>query len=215
MSTIDWANLGFGYMKTDFNVRCYYRNGKWGEIEASDSEYIPLHIAATALHYGQEAFEGLKAFRGKDGQIRIFRLEDNALRMQSSSRGILMAEVRITSYNVCYTKLLRDAPREDVLLPFLRNGEIPALDGRIGNCVDQVAQGDPRLLNTINEKIGYQIRAAGNPSRKLMINPIPEIAAPTIVHESIKLFSKILYSADLLNSVLKPKLKIPNINPCH
>ncbi len=107
MSTIDWANLGFGYMKTDFNVRCYYRNGKWGEIEASDSEYIPLHIAATALHYGQEAFEGLKAFRGKDGQIRIFRLEDNALRMQSSSRGILMAEVPVDIFSNAVKKAVK------------------------------------------------------------------------------------------------------------
>jgi branched-chain amino acid aminotransferase len=107
MSTIDWANLGFGYMKTDFNVRCYYRNGKWGEIEQSDSEYIPLHIAATALHYGQEAFEGLKAFRGKDGQIRIFRLEENALRMQTSSQGILMAEVPVDIFAEAVKKAVR------------------------------------------------------------------------------------------------------------
>ena len=57
---MDWGNLPFGYFKTDYNVRTYYRNGKWGELEISSSEYIPLHIAATALHYGQEAFEGLR-----------------------------------------------------------------------------------------------------------------------------------------------------------
>jgi hypothetical protein len=64
---IDWANLSFGYMPTDYNVRCCYKNGEWGEIEISSSELIPMHMAATCLHYGQEAFEGLKAFRGKDG----------------------------------------------------------------------------------------------------------------------------------------------------
>ena len=71
---LDWGNLSFGYIPTDYNVRCYFRDGKWGEIEVSQSEEVNLHIAATCLHYGQEIFEGLKAFRGKDGKIRIFRL---------------------------------------------------------------------------------------------------------------------------------------------
>ena len=55
-------------MKTDYNVRIYYRNEQWGELEVCSEETIPMHMAATCLHYGQEAFEGLKAFRGKDGK---------------------------------------------------------------------------------------------------------------------------------------------------
>ncbi len=93
MKEIDWSNLSFGYMPTDYNVRINYRDGAWGELEVSDSEYINLHMAATCLHYGQESFEGLKAFRGKDDKIRIFRMEENAKRMQSSCRGIMMAEL--------------------------------------------------------------------------------------------------------------------------
>ena len=58
-TAIDWSNIGFGYMPTDYNVRCYYRDGKWGDIEVSTSDKIEMHIAATALHYGQEIFEGL------------------------------------------------------------------------------------------------------------------------------------------------------------
>ena len=73
MESFDWKNLSFGYVKTDYNIRCYFRNGKWGELEISSSEYIHIHMAATSLHYGQEAFEGLKAFRGKDNRIRVFR----------------------------------------------------------------------------------------------------------------------------------------------
>ena len=69
------------------------RDGKWGEIEVSSSETIDIHIAATALHYGQEIFEGLKAFRGKDGKIRVFRPEENARRIRESARGIKMAEL--------------------------------------------------------------------------------------------------------------------------
>lgn len=93
MEKIDWANLSFGYVPTDYNVRCYYRNGKWGEIEVSSSEQLSIHMAATCLHYGQEAFEGLKAFRCPDGHIRIFRMKDNAERLQSTCRGILMPEL--------------------------------------------------------------------------------------------------------------------------
>ena len=61
---IDWSNLSFGYMKTDYNVRCYFRNGAWGEIELSSEESINMHMAATCLHYGQEAFEGLDGLAG-------------------------------------------------------------------------------------------------------------------------------------------------------
>lgn len=90
---LDWANLSFGYVPTDYNVRSTFRDGKWSPIEETDSTTIDLHIAATALHYGQEIFEGLKAFRGKDGKIRIFRLEENARRIAESARGLLMAPV--------------------------------------------------------------------------------------------------------------------------
>ena len=92
---IDWSGLVFGYMPTDINVRCSFRDGKWGPIEETDSEYINIHMAATALHYGQEIFEGLKAFRGKDGKVRIFRLEDNAKRIIESAKGLMMEPVPV------------------------------------------------------------------------------------------------------------------------
>ena len=82
MLNIDWKNLPFGYFKTDYNVRCYWRNGEWGELEVSSDETINIHIAATCLHYAQEAFEGLKAYNSKDGRVLLFRPEMNAERMQ-------------------------------------------------------------------------------------------------------------------------------------
>ena len=90
---IDWGTLPFAYYPTDFNVRCTFKDGKWEEPEVSDSEYIPVHMAATGLHYGQEAFEGLKAYRGTDGKVRLFRWRENAKRMQTSADGIMMAKV--------------------------------------------------------------------------------------------------------------------------
>lgn len=104
---LDWSNLKFGYHKTDYNVRCYYRDGKWGELEVSSSEYIPMHMAATCLHYGQECFEGLKAYRGKDGKIRVFRVEENAKRMQSTCRGTLMAELPVEKFKEAVLKVVK------------------------------------------------------------------------------------------------------------
>ena len=95
---IDWSNLSFSYTKTDYNVRCIYKDGKWGDIEISDSEYVPLHIASSCLHYGQESFEGLKAFRGKDGKIRIFRPEENAKRFIRSAEGVKMAPLPVEKF---------------------------------------------------------------------------------------------------------------------
>lgn len=107
MTNIDWKNLAFGYMKTDYNVRCYYRDGKWGELEVSSSEQIPIHMAATCLHYGQEAFEGLKAFRGKDDKVRIFRMDENAKRLESSCKGIMMADFPMEKFKEAVKKVIK------------------------------------------------------------------------------------------------------------
>lgn len=107
MKEIDWANLSFGYVKTDYNVRCYYRNGAWGELELSSEETLNIHMAATCLHYGQEAFEGLKAYRCKDGKIRIFRPEANAERLQSTCNGILMPELPTELFMAAVKKVVK------------------------------------------------------------------------------------------------------------
>jgi len=107
MENIDWGNLAFGYMKTDYNIRCTFKDGAWGELEVSDSEYVSLHMAATSLHYGQESFEGLKAFRGKDGKIRIFRMDENAKRMQDSSVGTMMAVLPVEKFEEAVVKAVK------------------------------------------------------------------------------------------------------------
>lgn len=107
METINWSDLSFSYMPTDYNIRCYWRNGEWGELEVSSSEYIPMHMAATCLHYGQEAFEGLKAFKGKDGKIRIFRLDENAKRLQSSCDSILMQRLPVEKFKEAVIKAVK------------------------------------------------------------------------------------------------------------
>lgn len=107
MDNLNWSELSFGYLPTDYNIRCYYRDGKWGELEVSTSENVTMHMAATCLHYGQEAFEGQKAFRGKDGKIRIFRVEDNAKRMQDSARTIMMEPFPVDKFVEAVKKVVK------------------------------------------------------------------------------------------------------------
>ena len=107
MEQIDWSNLTFGYMKTDYNIRCTFKNGEWSELEVSESEAVTMHMAATCIHYGQETFEGLKAFKGKDGKIRIFRMRDNALRMQDSCAGTLMAQLPVEKFEEAVIKAVK------------------------------------------------------------------------------------------------------------
>ncbi|MDO5577327.1 MAG: branched-chain amino acid aminotransferase, partial [Fibrobacter sp.] len=87
---IEWKDLGFKYMQTDSFVRVDYRNGKWGKIETCTDSSISIHVAATALHYGQAAFEGAKAFRRADGTVGIFRPLDNARRMIDTGKRLVM-----------------------------------------------------------------------------------------------------------------------------
>lgn len=107
MQNIDYSTLGFGYVKTDYNVRSQWKNGAWGEIEVHTEETIPLHIAASCLHYGQEAFEGLKAYRCPDGHVRVFRADENAARLQSTCRGIMMPEVSTEMFLEMVDRVIR------------------------------------------------------------------------------------------------------------
>lgn len=87
----EWSELRFDYYKTDYNVRYNYAPDKgWSAMQLSSDEYLPVPLAAACLHYGSSLFEGLKAFRGADGKVRIFRLEDTVVRLQSSARRLCL-----------------------------------------------------------------------------------------------------------------------------
>lgn len=87
---LDWGALGFDYQKTDFNARYAFTDGKWSDMVITDDEYIRMHMSASCLHYGIELFEGLKAFRGVDGKVRLFRVRDNAERLRASAERLCL-----------------------------------------------------------------------------------------------------------------------------
>ena len=90
---INWDELGFNYIKTDFRYISVWKDGKWDNGKLTEDNMLRISEASTALHYGQQCFEGLKAYRTKDGSIQLFRVNRNATRMNDSCRKLLMPEI--------------------------------------------------------------------------------------------------------------------------
>ena len=90
---LDWKNLGFSYIKTDYRFIARWKDGKWDNGELTTDSTLHIHEGSTALHYGQQCFEGLKAYRCKDGSINLFRPDQNAKRMQNTCDRLLMPQV--------------------------------------------------------------------------------------------------------------------------
>ena len=86
MAEINWNALTFSYTKTNTILTTTFKNGAWTPVESHTDDYLKLSAFSGSLHYAIECFEGLKAFRGKDGRIRLFRPEENAKRLQRSAK---------------------------------------------------------------------------------------------------------------------------------
>ncbi|HEY5537456.1 MAG TPA: branched-chain amino acid aminotransferase [Acetobacterium sp.] len=95
---IDWENLGFDYIKTDLRYLSYWKDGRWDDGHLTEDNTLHLGEASPCLHYGQECFEGLKAYRTKNGEIQLFRVDQNAKRFQDSCRRLLMPEIPVGSF---------------------------------------------------------------------------------------------------------------------
>ncbi len=120
MANINWKNLTFSYTKTATILRSTYKDGAWTPVESLTDDNITLSSYAGALHYAIECFEGLKAFRGKDGKVRLFRPEENAKRLQRSAKylGIEAPSVEM------FIEMCKQVVREniDYLPPYEESG---------------------------------------------------------------------------------------------
>ena len=87
---IDWGNLGFGYMQTDYRYVSNFKNGAWDEGTLTTDANIVLNECAGVLQYAQTVFEGLKAYTTEDGRIVTFRPDLNASRLADSARRLEM-----------------------------------------------------------------------------------------------------------------------------
>ncbi len=82
---IDWANLGFGYISTDYRFVANYKDGKWDDGVITTDDKVVLNECAGVLQYSQSCFEGLKAYTTEDGKVVCFRPDLNAKRMHDSA----------------------------------------------------------------------------------------------------------------------------------
>lgn len=87
---LDWPNLGFQYRETNGHMKMTWKDGSWSAAELVEQSTVTMHVGATALHYGQSVFEGLKAFAQEDGSVRLFRPQENAARLARSCERIRM-----------------------------------------------------------------------------------------------------------------------------
>jgi branched-chain amino acid aminotransferase len=98
MPNIDWKSLGFGFTDVNCHIRYVWKDGKWSEGEFVKDPSITMHIGASCLHYGQECFEGMKAFCQKDGKVVLFRPEENAKRMMRTAQRTVMPPVPVEMF---------------------------------------------------------------------------------------------------------------------
>lgn len=87
---IDWANLGFGYIKTDYRYVSDYTNGAWDEGRITEDDKITMSECAGVLQYAQTVFEGMKAYTTEKGETVVFRPDLNAARLADSARRLEM-----------------------------------------------------------------------------------------------------------------------------
>lgn len=95
---LDWENLGFSYMKLPYRYLATYKDGQWQEGVLTEDATLHISESSPSLHYGQQAFEGLKAYRTKDGSIQLFRPDQNALRLQRTADRLLMPQVPVEMF---------------------------------------------------------------------------------------------------------------------
>lgn len=122
MQNIDWSTLGFQYMDTNSHIRYTWRDGEWDKGTLVKDPYYKIHVAASALHYGQAAFEGLKVFKCKDGKVRAFRPEANAERMMRTARRSCMAPVSVDMFMDALKRVVND--NLDFIPPYGTGGSL-------------------------------------------------------------------------------------------
>ncbi|MBR4995421.1 MAG: branched-chain amino acid aminotransferase [Alistipes sp.] len=176
MSTLDWGNIGFGYIKTNINARANFKDGEWSELQFTDSEYINMHISTTCLHYGLQCFEGLKAFRGVDGKVRLFRVEENAKRMQASARKLCLPEPSVEMFTKACVEVVKQ--NIDFVPPYESGASLYLRPLLLGTKIDLgVKASKEAMFLVFCSPVGPYFKGGMTPI-KVVIDRIQDRAAP-------------------------------------
>ncbi|WP_407371922.1 branched-chain amino acid aminotransferase [Carnobacterium sp.] len=119
---IDWNNLGFSYIKTDYRYVSFWKDGEWDNGTLSEDNKVHISEGSTALHYGQTVFEGMKAYRTKDGSINLFRPDQNAERMQRSCSRLMMPAIPTDAFIEAVKKVVK--ANEQYIPPYGTGGSL-------------------------------------------------------------------------------------------
>lgn len=122
VENLDWNNLGFEYHDLPYDFEAKFKDGEWQPGELTTRSTLELSVAAEVLHYGQEVFEGLKAYRRKDGKINLFRPELNAERMVNSAERMLMEPYPVDAFVDAVKQVVK--ANEDFVPPYGTGGTL-------------------------------------------------------------------------------------------
>lgn len=106
INQVDWENLPFGKVFSDHMLVMDYKDGQWQEPVIEPFGEISFHPATSAIHYGQSIFEGLKAYKNINGEVRIFRPDMNAKRFIESCERMCMPIIPEQLFVECVRKLI-------------------------------------------------------------------------------------------------------------
>ncbi|XP_017086549.1 branched-chain-amino-acid aminotransferase, cytosolic [Drosophila eugracilis] len=163
--------LGFGRLFTDHMLKIYYHKslGGWQKPEITPLENLVMHPAAKVLHYAVELFEGMKAYRGVDGKIRIFRPDMNMNRMNLAAQRSGLPTFEGKEFVQCLSRLLSIdsewVPHTDTASLYIRPTLI-GIDPTLG-----VASSDSALLYTILSPVGSYFKTGSSGAVSLLADP--------------------------------------------
>ena len=164
---LDWENLGFSYMKLPYRYLAYYRNGQWEKGGLTEDATLHLGESSPCLHYGQQAFEGLKAYRTKDGSVQLFRPDQNAERLQRTADRLLMPRVPTEMFIDAVKQVVR--ANEEYVPPYGSGGTLyirPLLIG-IGDIIG-VKPADEYIFTIFAMPVGNYFKGGLTPTNFLV-----------------------------------------------
>lgn len=164
---LDWENLGFSYMKLPYRYLAYYKNGQWEKGELTEDATLHMSESSPCLHYGQQAFEGMKAYRTKDGSVQLFRPDQNAKRLQRTSDRLLMPQVPTDMFIDAVKQVVR--ANEEYVPPYGTGGTLyirPLLLG-IGDIIG-VKPADEYIFTVFAMPVGNYFKGGLQPTNFLI-----------------------------------------------
>ncbi len=159
---IDWSNLGFGYVPTDYRYVSVYKNGAWDEGKITEDANIVLNECAGVFQYAQTVFEGLKAYTTEDGHIVTFRPDLNAERMNNSAARLEMPTLPEGRFVEAVTKVVE--ANENVVPPYGSGATLYIRPYMMGtNPVIGVKPADEYMFRIFTTPVGPYFKGGAKP----------------------------------------------------